>query len=155
MLHALSAFRPARRLSAAVAALLCAALLAGPVTPAFSQSLVAPAQTKEEAEKAREEAADAANEGGGGISTEVWLAITAVVLLAGATIYMVRDSRAATGAGDPRRPVARPAANPRETRGAPKNMFEGEAKPGGQVGKQAKRTKSKRQKQARKANRPR
>lgn len=152
MLHA-PALRPARRLTAALAALLCVFLTLGPVAPAFSQ-LVAPAQTKEEAKKAEEDAEKAANDDGGGISVEAGLAITAILLIGGATVYMLRDSKAAAG-GDERRAPVRPAANPRETRGAPKNMFEGEAKPGGQVGKQNKRSKGKRQRQARKANRPR
>lgn len=157
VLHALPAVRPARRLTASLAALLVALLLIGPVAPsAFSQTLIAPPQTKEEAAEQREAAAEAAAEqsGGSGIGIEVWLALAGVVLIAGATVYMLRDSRAATG-GDPRQAPVREAVNPRTTRGAPKNMFEGESKPGGQVGKQAKRTKSKRQKQARKANRPR
>lgn len=154
MLHALPALRPTRRLTAPVAALLCALFLLGPVAPAFSQSLVAPAQTKEEAKEAREKAEEAANDSGGGISVEAGLAITAILLIGGATIYMVRDSKAAAG-GDERRAPVRAAANPRASRGAPKNMFEGEAKPGGQVGKQSKRTKGKRQRQARKANRSR
>lgn len=154
MHHARPALRPARRVTAAFAALLCVLLTLGPVAPAFSQTLVAPPQTKEEAEKAREDAENAANDDGGGISVEAGLAITAVLLIGGATVYMLRDSRAAAG-GDERRAPVRPAANPRETRGAPKSMFEGEAKPGGQVGKQHKRSKGKRQRQARKANRPR
>lgn len=128
--------------------------MVGPVAPAFSQTLVAPPQTKEEAEKAREEAASASDDDGSGISVEVGLAITAIVLIGGATLFMLRDSKAAVG-GDPRQAPVRQPVNPRKVRGAPQAMFEGEAKPGGQVGKQHKRTKGKRQRQARKANRPR
>ena len=155
MLHALQLSRPNRRLRALVAALLASMLVAGPIAaPALAQSsLIAPAQTKEEAAKAREEADKAAaKDSDTGISTEAWLAIGSIVLIGGATIYMLRDSRQAVG--DDRRADPRRALTPSTTRGAPKTMFEGEARPGGQVGKTKKRTKSKRQKQARRANRP-
>lgn len=114
-------------------------------------TLVAPPQTKEEAAEAREAAAE--DDEGLGISLEAALAVTGLLLLGGATWYMIRDSRHATGMDDPRRQA--PPVTPSSTRGAPKTMFEGEARPGGQVGKSKKREKAKRQKQARRANRPR
>ncbi len=155
MLHALQLSPSTRRLTALVAALLCSLLVAGPFAgPAMGQTLITPAQTKEEAAAQREAAAEeAAQEGGGGIGIEAWLAITCVVLIGGATAYMLRDSRHAVG--DDRRAAPAKAIDPSATRGVPKTMFEGEARPGGQVGKNKKRTKSKRQKQARRANRPR
>lgn len=152
MLNALQLSRPTRRPTALLAALLASLLVAGPLAgPVMAQStLIAPAQTKEEAKQARE-AADAAKDDGGGISLEAILAISGALLIAGATAYMLRDSKQAV-VDEQRR--ARPI-TPGTTRGAPKTMFEGEARPGGQVGKNKKRTKSKRQKQARRANRPR
>lgn len=152
MLNALQLSRPTRRPAALLALLLCSLFVGGPVAaPAMAQgSLIAPPQTKEEAEKAREAANDAVDDGAG-ISVEAGLAIIGLLLLSGAVVYMVRDSRSEVIADERRAPgVSRSTA-----RGAPKTMFEGEAKPGGQVGKTKKRQKTKRQKQARRANRSR
>ncbi len=152
VLNALRLSLPTRRPAALLVLLLCTCFAGGPLAaPVLAQgSLVAPAQTKEEAKQARE-AAEKAKDDGGGISVEAALALTGLLLLAGAVIYMVRDSNASVIA-DERRP---PGVSRSTARGAPKNMFEGEAKPGGQAGKTKKRAKGKRQKQARRANRPR
>lgn len=153
MLNALRLSLPTRRPAALLALLLCTGVAGGPLAaPVLAQgSLVAPPQTKEEAKEAREAAEKANKDEGAGISVEAALALTGLLLLGGAIVYMVRDSSASVIA-DERLP---PGVSRSTARGAPKNMFEGESKPGGQVGKTKKRAKAKRQKQARRANRPR
>lgn len=155
VLNAAQLSRPLRRPAALLALLLCSLFAAGPLaTPALAQnSLVAPAQTKEEAEKEREAQEAADGDEGGGISIELGLGITGLILLGGAVAYMLRDARESVG-GDERR-APEQAFKPSTVRGAPKTMFEGEARPGGQTGKAKKREKAKRQKHARRANRPR
>lgn len=136
-------------------ALLCGGALAGfaPV-PASAQLTQSPItkQELEEAEKARDEAA--ADNSGGSVPLEVWLAVIGLLAIGGATFYMVRDSRSMVSDSDPRRTARPEPITPSKVRGAPKTMFEGEAAPGGRVGKNKKREKAKRQKQARRANRP-
>lgn len=122
-----------------------------------AQQIVPQPQTKEQAEEAREaaEAArDSSSSAATGNSMEIGLVIVAVLLLAGAAWWIIRDSGDAVGderRAAPGRPLDRDAVG----RGAPKNMFAGEGEPGGKTGKAKKRQQGKRQRQARKANRPR
>ncbi len=124
---------------------------------AAAQQIVPQPQTKEQAEQAQqaaEEARDSSSSAATGNSMEVGLVILAVVLLGAAAWWIVRDSGDAVG--DERRAApGRPLNTDAVGRGAPKNMFTGEGEPGGKTDKAKKRQQGKRQRQARKANRPR
>ncbi len=133
------------------AAVLLVALVATVPAPAGAQSgpLSVPAQTKEEAQAAR---APSSLDEGSGISLQTGLLIGAVLVLGGAAVFILRDASGSVGAGSraaPDRPVGPDAVG----RGAPKTMFGGEAAPGGRTGKNKKREKTRRQKQARRRNR--
>jgi hypothetical protein len=146
--------RPFVRLFALLLA--CTAFGAVPAA-AVAQSLVQTPQTKEEAEKAAEAAAAEASSSDSGTSDSTILYAligTGVVLIAGASWWMVRD--ASDTVGEERRAApGRPLPGDAVGRGAPKNIFAGDGEPGGKVGKQKRRVQGKRQRQARKANRPR
>jgi hypothetical protein len=148
------------RALASLLALLLACLTVG-LAPALAgaQSIVPDAQTKQE-QKAAEEAEGAAattgtvNDTSGDSGLEYGLLGIGVLLLAGAAFWILRDSSDAIGdrqRAAPNRPLDTDAVG----RGAPRAMFTGEGEPGGKTGKRNKRKVGKRQRQARKANRPR
>lgn len=127
------------------------ALVTAPM-PASAQLIDTNPQTKEEARAARDAADEA--DGGGSVSIGVWLGIAAFIAIGGAAFFIFRDARTAAGPEDPRRAPARRPVDPAATRAVPKTMFEGEGSSSNPVGKNKKRQKSKRQKAARRANRP-
>lgn len=126
-------------------------------TSAVAQAIVPEPQTKEQAKQAQEaaeEARDSSSSASSGSSLEIGLVIVAVVLLAGASWWIIHDSGDAVGEerrAAPGRPLDKEAVG----RGAPRAMFTGEGEPGGKAGKRKKREQGRRQRQARKANRPR
>jgi hypothetical protein len=154
---ALSALRPSRRLLALLLALFAIGAVIPAATPvpasAQSQTLIQPPQTKEEAAKA-EKAADAAADDGGGVSLVVWMIIAATIVIGGAAYFIFRDAGTVANVDERRAGPKRPPVEPTKVRGAPQTMFAGDAAPGGKVGRNKKREKSKRQKAARRNNRP-
>lgn len=140
-----------------LALLLASVSFAAVPASAVAQQIVPQPQTKEQAEQAQEaaEAArDSSSSAATGNSLEVGLVIIAVLLLAGAAWWIIRDSGDAVG--DERRAAPnRPLDTDAVGRGAPRTMFAGEGEPGGKTGKRKKREQGRRQRQARKANRPR
>lgn len=119
---------------------------------AQSDPLSAPAITKEQAREARQ-ASNSSGDDGFRISLELGLLISGFVVMGGAALYIVRDSRGSVGAGTrpaPGRPVGPDAVG----RGAPKNMFGSDTAAGaGKHGRRKKRDRTKRQKAARRRNR--
>lgn len=141
-----------------LALLLASFSLAGLPAAATAQSILQEPQTKEEAKKAAEAADDAAASSDSTASSDSGILYPLIgvgfLLFAGATWWMLRD--AGDAVGDSRRGApGRPLRDDAVGRGAPKNMFTGEGEPGGKVGKRKKRDQGKRQRNARKANRPR
>jgi hypothetical protein len=139
------------------ALLLAAFTLAAVPASAVAQAIVPQPQTKEEAQQAQEaaeKARDSSSSAASGNSLEIGLVVVAIVLLAGASWWIIHDSGDAVGEerrAAPGRPLDKDAVG----RGAPRTMFTGEGEPGGRTGKRKKREQGRRQKQARKANRPR
>ncbi len=153
--HALPALRSSRHLLALLFAVLAfgaVGLTATPV-PASAQLIDNTPQTKEEARAARE-AADSKDDGGS-VPIGVWLALGAFAAIGAATFFIFRDAGHAVGSDVQRGGPVRPPVDPKDSRGVPKQMFEGEGSSSNPHGKVKKREKGKRQKQARRANRPR
>lgn len=118
--------------------------------------MVAPPQTKEqakaEAEAKAKPAKTTANKDDGSIL--LWLVIGGVVVLVGATVVVLRDAKGAVGGDGSRVAPGRPLDKDSVGRGVPKQMFEGNSEIGGKQGRSKKRQQGKRQKAARRRNRP-
>ncbi|MDQ8047186.1 MAG: hypothetical protein AAGC46_16795 [Solirubrobacteraceae bacterium] len=155
MVLSVTVLRSSRRLLALLAAVvLCTGVVfASAPVPAGAQSLIEPAQTKQQA-AAAEKAADEASgkNDGGSLPLVVWLGGAAIVVIGIAAYFIGRDARVTAGPSDPRRAAKRPIDNT-SVRGAPKTMFSGEAAPGGQTKRSKNRAKAKRAKASRRANR--
>lgn len=143
----------ARRL---LAVLLASLLLFAMPAAATAQTLMQDPQTKEQAQQAAK-AADStttSSSDSSDKSVQIGLLVLGGVVLVAAAWFILRDS--SDSVRDRSRPApGRPVDAGAVGRGAPKTMFTGEAEPGGKVGKRKKRTQGKRQRNARKANRPR
>lgn len=120
--------------------------------PAMAQGvdLNQPPVTKEDLARSDDNSASATDDGSGDVV--LGLVIVGGLLLASASAYIVYDARDRTGGRADR---VRPLSSSDVGKGAPKTMFTGEGAAGGQTGKRRKRVQGKRQRNARKANRPR
>ena len=138
-----------------VAVLLASVMLALTPSMAAEQDLMQQPQTKEQAAEAQKQAEQSdSSSSSGGNGTIIGLLVIGGAIIVLAAWFIMRDSSDSITERErsaPRRPVERDTVG----RGAPKAMFTGEGEPGGKVGKQKKRQQTRRQKQARKANRPR
>ncbi len=142
-LHLSSLLRPLALLIAVMAAI-------APTAAAQAVDLSQPPVTKEDLKKAKEAADDSASDSGDG-DVVLGLVIVGGIMLAGAAGWILIDARDRTGGRGDR---VRPLTTGDVGKGAPKTMFTGAAAPGGKVGKRGKRVQGKRQRNARKANRP-
>jgi hypothetical protein len=124
---------------------------------ALAQSIMQEPLTKEQAAQAEQQAAEDANPSDSSSSdnsVKYGLLAVGVAMLVGASWWIVHDSGDAVTEHD-RRTARQPIDTDAVGRGAPKAMFTGEGEPGGKSDKRKRRDQGKRQRQARKANRPR
>jgi hypothetical protein len=133
--------------------LACVSLAAAP-SIAGAQVLMPEPQTKQEAKQAAQAASESSSSTGSDRSLEIGLVVLAFSMIGGAAWWIMRD--AGDAVGDERRAApGRPLGSDAVGRGAPRTMFTGDSETGGKAGKQKKRAQGRRQRQARKANRPR
>lgn len=126
-----------------------ASVAVAPAALAQGVDLNQPPVTKEDLEKAKDAAQSDSEDGDGDVV--LGLVIIGGLMLAGAAAWILIDARDRTGSRPDR---SRPLTTGDVGKGAPKTMFTGAAAPGGKVGKRSKRVQGRRQRNARKANRP-
>lgn len=126
--------------------------LATAPAPASAQLIDNTPQTKSEARAARDAAESA--DSGGDVPLYVWLGLASLIVIGGAAFLIFRDAGTVADLDERRAGPARRPVEPGSGRAVPKAMFEGEGSSANRIGKNKKREVGKRQKQARRANRP-